>query len=136
MQEIFIPPESYSPRVEFNTNGKLLLEGRSMPEDVFKLFSPLVEFASEINVDTVDFDINLEYFNTSTSKKILELLRALDNNTQILKLNVIWHYEAGDEDSLEMAEIYNEFLNRAQFYFQEHETAVTLSNRFVQYNIS
>lgn len=130
MEEIFIPPKNHSPRVEFYRTGKLLLEGRSMPEDVFKLFNPLLKFALKLTVTKVDFDINLEYFNTSTSKKILELLRALDNNMKIREINVIWHYEAGDEDSVEMAEIFEECLAHTNFYYSEHKDLVVLSKRF------
>lgn len=130
MQEIYISPESHSPRIEFYPNGKLLLEGRSMPENIFKLFNPLLDFASKLSIEKVDFDINLEYFNTSTSKKILELLTALDENQKIYQLNVIWHYEAGDEDSVEMAEIYEECLKRTHFYYMEHAETVVLSKRF------
>jgi len=129
MQEISIPPKNQSPRVEFNPNGKLLLEGRSMPENVFKLFNPLMKFATELQAPQVDFDINLEYFNTATSKRVLELLRALDQNRKIYQLNVIWHYESDDEDSAEMADIYDECLERAHMYLMEHKQAVQLSTR-------
>ena len=130
MKSIFIAPESYSPRVEFYPSGKLLLEGRSMPENVFTLFGPLIEFAMNIHADKVDFDINLEYYNTATSRKVLEVLQALDENKHIRELNVIWHYESDDEDNHEMGEIYEECLNHTHFYYSEHTKAVNLSNKF------
>lgn len=129
MYDVLISPERYTPRVEFYSNGKMLLEGRSMPENVFKLFQPLLHYAYNIECEKVDFDINMEYFNTATSKKILELLQALDTNAKVGQLNVIWHYESGDEDSVDMAEIYDECLSRTHFYLQEHEELVSLSNR-------
>jgi hypothetical protein len=115
MEAIFIPPESHSPNIEFYPSGKMLIEGRSMPENVFALFNPLLIFATEIATEKVDLDINLEYFNTSTSKKILELLQTLDENEKIKELNVSWHYESDDEDSYEMGEIYEECLKKYQF---------------------
>lgn len=130
MNPIFIAPESHSPRVEFYPSGKMLLEGRSMPENVFSLFNPLIKFASNIHAEKVDFDINLEYFNTATSRKVLEVLQALDENKHIGELNVIWHYEADDEDNHEMGEIYEECLNHTHFYYTEHPDVVTLSNKF------
>ena len=130
MKAIFIPPESHSPRVEFYPTGKLLLEGRSMPENVFALFNPLLDFAEHIEVEKVDFDINLEYFNTSTSKKVLQLLQALDENKKIRELNVVWHYESDDEDSHEMGEIYEECLEHTNFYYTAHKNLVALSDRY------
>jgi hypothetical protein len=130
MDAIFIPPETHSPRVEFYPTGKLLLEGRSMPENVIELFNPLLDFASNITTEKVDFDINLEYFNSATSKKVLILLRTLENNKNIRELTVIWHYEAGDEDSVEMGEIYEECLPRTRFYYSEHKEVVELSKRY------
>jgi hypothetical protein len=66
------------------------------------------------------FDINLEYFNTSSSKKLLELLKRLDANKQIHSVQVNWHFEEGDEDSVETAEIYEECLNRIDFKYYEY----------------
>jgi hypothetical protein len=130
MNAIFIPPESHSPRVEFYPSGKLLLEGRSMPENVFSLFNPLLIFVSELNTERVDFDINLEYFNTSTSKKVLQLLQALDENPRVQERNVVWHYESDDEDSYEMGEIFEECLNNTNFSYAEHKKAVILSKKY------
>ena len=130
MKAIFISPESHSPRVEFYPSGKLLLEGRSMPENIFNLFNPLLKFATDINSEKVDFDINLEYFNTSTSKKVLQLLQTLDENPKIRELNVVWHYESDDEDSHEMGEIYEECLPHTNFYYMQHKSTVELSNRY------
>jgi len=71
MNPILIKPTEHSPHVNFDPGGKLLLEGRSLPEDVNKLFAPLIEFASNLKAKNVEFDINLEYFNTATSKRLL-----------------------------------------------------------------
>ena len=100
-----------------------------MPENVVNLFNPLLIFASGMDAEKVDFDINLEYLNSSTSKKVLQLLQTLDENPRIKELNVIWHYEMYDEDSYEMGEIYEEFLSNTNFYYTPHDKVVTLSSR-------
>lgn len=130
MESIVIEPTESSPRVRFNTDGTLLLEGQSLPENVAAFYEPLMEFVKSISVDEITFDMNLEYFNTATSKKLLELLKALDGNEKVGKVNIIWHYEEGDEDSLEMAEIYEEKCpNRSTFRFILHAEALSLVDR-------
>lgn len=127
MDPIIIEPTTYMPLVEFDPNGRLLIEGRSIPEDVTKLFNPLILFAAEMVEKEVNFDINLDYFNTATSKKLLELLKNLDANNSIEKLNVFWHYETDDEDSVEMAEIFEESLIKAKFTYREHDKSISLA---------
>lgn len=126
MEPINVEPTAHSPRITFDLNGKLLLEGRSIPEDVDKLFNPLVEFIQNLTVEDVVFDINLEYFNTATSKCLLDLLKNLDANNKIENVLINWYYEADDEDSLEMAEMYEECLLKLEFRYIEYTQSFSL----------
>ncbi|MBN1117406.1 MAG: SiaC family regulatory phosphoprotein [Bacteroidales bacterium] len=120
MERIFIEATNHLPLVDFETDGKFKLEGRVIPEDVNKFFNPLIEFVSQLETEKVEFNINLEYFNTATSKKLLDLLKHLDANNKIGLVNVNWHYEEGDDDSLEMGEVYEECMLRTSFRFIEY----------------
>ena len=115
---------TYMPRVDFSPEGKLEMEGRAIPEDANKFFNPLIDFVDQIDAKEVVFDINLEYFNTAASKKLLELMKHLDANNKINTVRINWHFEEGDEDSIETAEIYEESLFRTNFrYFEYAEVA-------------
>ena len=120
MEPIVIEATSHSPLVNFLPSGNLKMEGRSIPEDVFRLFDPLVEFAQNLNSENVTFEVNLEYFNTATSKKLMELFKTIDANNKVGGILINWHFEEGDEDSVEMAEIYEESLLRSEFRYHEH----------------
>jgi hypothetical protein len=120
MEKLLFEPTSHLPLIEFDPEGSLKLEGRSIPEDAGKIYNPLIEFVNQLNVANVIFDINLDYFNTATSKKLLELLKHLDANNQIKTILVNWHFEEGDEDSVETAEIYEECLQRTDFRYMEY----------------
>lgn len=124
MEKLIVEQQQYVPKVDFAPNGKLQMEGRSIPEDASALFDPLIEFVDRIDVEEVTFDINLDYFNTASSKKILDLLRHLDANQIIKKVLVNWHYEEGDEDSVEMAEIYEDFLPDIEFKYHQYAEAL------------
>ena len=119
MENLVIEQTNHTPAVEFYADGKLKIEGRSLPEDVFKLFNPLIEYVCNLEAEKAIFDINLEYFNTASSKKLLELIKSLDANNKVGSVLINWHYEEGDDDSLEMAEIYEELLMRTDFRYHE-----------------
>ena len=130
MKAIVIEPTGHSPRVFFNTNGRLLLEGRSLPEDVTSFYDPLIDFIIELEMDKVILDVNMDYFNTATSKKMLELLKNLDANSKVGSVQINWHYESDDEESLELAEIYEEECTiRTTFQYFEHLETKSLSER-------
>jgi hypothetical protein len=124
MERITLEPTTYLPGYDFTLEGKLSLEGRSIPENASKFYDQLIEFVEQLDTEYVIFDINLDYFNTASSKKILDLLKRLDNNPHIKRIQVNWHYEEGDESSLETAEIYEECLKRIEFKFHEYAETV------------
>lgn len=123
MKNISFEPTSCTPMVKFITNGRLLLEGRSLPENVGKFYSPLIEWAGMLRTEVVKMDINLEYLNSASSKKLLELLKTLDANNNIKDLIINWHYESDDEDALESGQIFEELLLKAKFIYHEYSEA-------------
>jgi hypothetical protein len=91
--------------------GTLLLKGRSIPENSVEFYAPLLDSLDKYMANpqpTTAVDIHLEYFNTSTSKCILDIFKKLENihksgNSQVL---VNWHYEEEDEEMLVVGEEY------------------------------
>jgi hypothetical protein len=120
MEKLIIEASTHSPRVEFCPDGILKLEGRSFPEDAAGFYDQLINYVSELEVLSVDLLVNLEYINTASCKKLLELFRQLDSNEKIFNVLVNWHYEEGDDDSLETAEIFEESLDRVKFIYSEY----------------
>ena len=56
--------------------------------------------------------MQLEYFNTSSSKCILDLFKKLEGiRATGNEVTVLWHYEADDEDMLEAGEDYAGIIN-------------------------
>ncbi len=123
MENIIIEARGHMPYIEFNTDGNLKMEGRAIPEDVNKMFDPLIGFVDNLSVEKAVFDVNLDYFNTATSKRLLDLMKHLEENNKIGEVCVYWRYEEGDEDSLEMGKIYEERLKQTNFTFHEHAEA-------------
>ncbi len=123
MESLSIIGTNATPNVIFNTNGKLSLAGRSLPEDVELFYGPLEKWMAALEAEEVLFDINLEYFNSASSKKILDLLKVLDANVKVKVIDIIWHYEEGDDDCLESGQIFEELLMRSSFKYVEYAEA-------------
>ncbi|MCB8965112.1 MAG: DUF1987 domain-containing protein [Bacteroidales bacterium] len=89
------------PYVSFNENGILEIEGRSISEDPFSFWQPLLEWIEayiKAPATNTRVQIFLEYSNSSSNKYINELLRKFEDahgkNTEVL---VVWKYEEDDE---------------------------------------
>ena len=123
MKNLTIEPTSSTPAVDFKTDGRMLIEGRSLPEDVNKFYIPLTDWALKLTAEVVKLDINLEYLNSASTKKMLEFLKVLDANSHIKTFIVNWHYESDDEDTLENGQIFEELLRKAQFLYHEYSEA-------------
>ncbi len=130
MESLFIEPTPNSPLIYFEPDGRLLIEGRAIPENVSTLFEPLLLYVDKLKAKHVNFDINLEYFNTAASKKILKMLKKIDTNPTIKSCIVNWHYETDDDDSLEMGEIFRDCLKNISFNIIEHSDIISLYDKF------
>ena len=107
MDAILIEGTPKTPDVSFDhSNGALLLKGRSIPENSIEFYRPLVDwlenYSSSPQQKTV-CNIQLEYFNTSSSKCILDVFKALEGIHKKGKtdMTIHWYYEEDDEDMLE-----------------------------------
>ena len=100
-----------TPTVEFDhVQGLLEIKGRSNPENTIEFYRPLVQWVDEYvqnPVEKTTVNVHLEHFNTSSSKSILEVFRALKPIKERDKDVVVnWFYEGDDEDIQEAGENY------------------------------
>ena len=124
MNSLFIDSTNVTPRVDFKFTGIFILDGKSCPVNVNTFYDPIFKWIDCIKIEKVVFDINLEYINSASVKKIFELLKHIDSNNNIEKIIINWHYEEGDDDTLETGQILEELLTRLQFkYFEYLEAA-------------
>lgn len=113
MENAFIKKNLSTPEVVLDAQmGYISFEGKSRPEDPDAFFVPItnwmLEYVKEPAEKTI-VDFKFSYFNTSTSKKIIEILMILDIlyiNKKDIEIN--WYYNANDEDLLEDGEMFNE----------------------------
>ena len=82
MEDLKHEGSAKTPVVEFSSNGELLLKGRSIPENSIEFYKPLIEWLesySESPNSTTVLSVQLEYFNTSSSKCILDVFKKLES---------------------------------------------------------
>lgn len=116
MESIKIEGSPKTPTVDFDKDGGVLaIKGRSIPENSIDFYKPLIdwidEYALQPKEETV-IHMQLEYFNTSSSKCILDVFKKLENIKKAGKaVRVKWHYEEDDEDMLEAGEDYDAIID-------------------------
>ena len=113
MEDLKQEGSAKTPTVEFNASGELLLKGRSIPENSIEFYKPLIEwiesYSGSPNSSTV-LNVQLEYFNTSSSKCILDVFKKLESVAGS-EVSVKWYYEEDDEDMLEAGEDYEAIID-------------------------
>lgn len=116
MENLNLEGSAKTPTVNFNSeNGTLELKGRSIPENSIEFYKPLNDwidnYATSPKGATV-VDVKLEYFNTSSSKCILDLFKQLEKlNQQNTEVSVNWYFEEDDEDMAEAGEDYQAIID-------------------------
>lgn len=115
MESITIEGTPKTPSVNFDYNsGKVEIKGRSIPENSIEFYKPLVDWLEKYSSapkGLTEVNVQLEYFNTSSSKCILDVFKKLEtihkSGNEVL---INWYYEEDDEDMLEAGEDYQSII--------------------------
>ena len=116
MEPIIVSATEDTPEIKLDmANGIFEISGRSLPEDVLKFYMPILnwldEYAQSPNEKTV-FEFKLSYFNTASSKIMLDIMLKLEEiqnsgNSVLIK----WYYPSDDEDMVEAGEEYADIVD-------------------------
>jgi hypothetical protein len=124
MEDLIRIESIQTPKVHFSaTTGIMEIKGRAIPDepdmfwnDVLLWFDKYVESPQTQTL----FRIDLEYFNISSSKRILFLLYKLNEIADRgYSANVEWFYRESDEDMYEVGQDYA-FMVKVPFTFKEY----------------
>lgn len=115
MESLLIEGTAKTPNVKFDGGqGLIEIKGRSIPENSIEFYKPLVDWLdryAQSPKQTTKVNIQLEYFNTSSSKCILDVFKKLESihksNHEVV---INWYYEEDDEDMLEAGEDYESII--------------------------
>jgi hypothetical protein len=109
MEELAIMGTPKTPAVRSDAKqGLLEITGRSNPENTIEVFKPIINWVEEYVQnpgEKTTINIQLEHFNTSSSKSLIGILKRLESlKKEGREVIVNWYYDADDEDILEAGE--------------------------------
>jgi hypothetical protein len=122
MENLIIEKGDKTPGIDFNTNGDLRITGRSVPENPMAFFSPILSWLEEYtrtHPQATTLHMNLEYFNTSSGKMFLNVMKYMEYMmARGADVKVQWYYLSDDEEIAEAGHNY-EHLVKIPFRFVE-----------------
>ncbi len=124
MEDLLRESTSETPYILFSaTKGIMQIKGRSIPDDADAFWGDVLtwfdKYVTSPQAVTL-FKIDLEYFNITSSKRILFLLYKLNEiSDRGYAAKVEWYYRESDEDMFEVGQDYA-FMVKVPFEFKEY----------------
>jgi hypothetical protein len=124
MDTLLIQATAQTPLINLNSEtGIMEIKGRSIPDDPEAFWGSVLtwfdNYMANPSAETL-VRIDLEYFNITSSKRILFLLYKLNELVDSgKKAKVEWYYRQSDEDMYEVGQDYA-FMVRVPFDFREY----------------
>jgi len=121
MQSLNISETEYTPQINFDSSSQLFeIRGKSYPENTQTFYAPVFNWVEQYLAqpceNTFSLNIELFYFNSSSSKALFNLFDLLEIAAERGKKVVVnWIYEEGDEDNLEFGREFMEDLQELEF---------------------
>lgn len=121
MQLLNIEATEKTPSISLDpTTGNFIIKGKSIPADAEDFYAPVLEWMDEYLKNPLAktyVELNLEYFNITSSKRILFLLYKLNELVDTNKeVSVKWFYADTDDDMYEVGQDYA-FMVKVPFQF-------------------
>jgi hypothetical protein len=121
MDNLYIKGEGFIPEIQFDAQkGELNISGKSFHENTDEFYEPLYKWVKEYVNDTYQpttLNFKMNYFNTTSSKAILQLLRYFEDYKAEVQVN--WFYQEDDDDMLEDGENFD-VDTRLKFEFHQY----------------
>jgi hypothetical protein len=113
MNNLIIEATKSTPYIDFNAeSGVLTIEGNSYPENTSNFFDEVLQWVNDYIVENNEktiINVKLNYFNTSTSKALLDIIDIFDEKYKKgheIVLN--WFYNEDYETIQESGEEFSE----------------------------
>jgi hypothetical protein len=116
MENFYLEGTPKTPHIDFDAGtGQLQISGRSIPENAVEFYRPLISWLNEYAACPLPEStlvVRMEYFNTSSSKCLIDMFRKLEKiHLNGANVYVKWYYETEDEDMRHSGEDFREIIN-------------------------
>jgi hypothetical protein len=124
MEALRIEQTDDSPEVILDQEAnRFEISGKSLPEDVVDFYQPVLDWLEEYGKDPnpeTRFTIKLIYFNTASSKLILDILMIFETLVEEgHRVLIRWLYPSTDDDMQEAGREYEEMVD-VPFEFESY----------------
>lgn len=120
-----------SPYINFDPDAMSFeIKGESYPENCWAFYRPMFdwirEFLSGINGKQVEINMEIIYFNSSSSKTFMDFFEMLDEHAgKGRNIVVNWRYHEENESAMECGEEFMEDVDRIKFNLIEYADGAT-----------
>lgn len=108
MEALNLAQTQYTPEITMNPSGVISMVGKSYPENTFEFYKPVMNWLVEYFEGDVPNKtlINMEiiYFNSSSSKLFFDFFDILDEQSQTHNIEINWIYDEENESAKEAGE--------------------------------
>jgi len=107
MENLIIEETKYTPKIELNGDGNFSIKGKSFPENTFEFYKPVMEWLKnyfENPADKTTLDMEIIYFNSSSSKLFFDLFDLFEENKNKTDIEINWIYDEENESAEEAGE--------------------------------
>jgi hypothetical protein len=113
MNNLIIEATKSTPYIDFNAeSGVLTIEGNSYPENTSNFFDNVLQWVNDYTNESKEktiINVKLNYFNTSTSKALLDIIDIFEEKyKQGLDIELNWYYYEEYETIQESGEEFSE----------------------------
>ena len=121
MERLTIPAMERSPFVDFDfATGVFVLSGESYPDDASRVFGPIFDaldrYLAGAAQQTVRFEIELIYFNSSSAKALMNMFKRLEQAAQQGRaIEINWRFAPDDDTMREFGEDFSEDVRHMTF---------------------
>ncbi len=108
MENLNIEETKYTPKIILDASGTISLVGKSYPENTFEFYAPIMRWIKEYfetsAASTTTVNLEITYFNSSSSKLFFDFFDLLDENNDNHTIKINWIYDEENESSEEAGE--------------------------------
>jgi len=108
MENLSIEATKYTPKIDLDVNGTISIVGKSYPENTFEFYAPVMDWIKEYfetsAKETTTVNMEIIYFNSSSSKLFFDFFDLLEENSQDHKIVINWIYDKDNESAEEAGE--------------------------------
>lgn len=116
METLRLEQTDDSPRVILDPAEKLFeISGKSLPEDAVDFYQPILDWLNVYRKEPLaqtPFNLKLIYFNTASSKLIMDILLVFEEMVEEgHEVRIRWHAHKSDEDMQEAGKEFEEMIS-------------------------